>query len=243
MVNDSFEANLPGLYAAGECALGAFGANRVFSAITEMLVQGADAGANAGEYAAKVGRGPEPDKRTLQDLQNKAEEPLLRAEGFNPAKIRRIVQEEAHKRLGPVLNRQELQSFLSFLGLVKKEQLPNLSTTSKSRAYNKEWLDAIELGNIVQSSEIAATCAGARKESRGVHYREDYPVVDNEQWLVENIVHRSEVRVYHQTASSRWHFDGAARWKISFSGIYEKADGISFEYRRKALGGGAINAR
>ncbi len=176
VVNDSFEANLPGLYAAGECALGAFGANRVFSAITEMLVQGADAGANAGEYAAKVGRGPEPDKRTLQDLQNKAEEPLLRAEGFNPANFRRIVQEEAHKRLGPVRNRQELQSFLSFLGLVKKEQLPNLSTTSKSRAYNKEWLDAIELGNIVQLLEIAATCALARKESRGVHYREDYPV-------------------------------------------------------------------
>ncbi len=51
IVNERFETSLTGLFAAGECTLGAFGSNRVFSAITEMLVQGADAGRNAGEYA------------------------------------------------------------------------------------------------------------------------------------------------------------------------------------------------
>ena len=54
IVNERFETGVEGLYAAGECTLGPFGANRVCSAITEMLVHGADAGENAGDYAKKV---------------------------------------------------------------------------------------------------------------------------------------------------------------------------------------------
>lgn len=190
VVNDRFETTLKGLYAAGECTLGVFGANRVFSAITEMLVHGADAGAYAGDYA-KVGHKVEFGKDIWRELQAKAEEPLRRERGLNPAQVRRKVQEEAHRHLGPVRNQQELQSFLGFLDRVKKDQLPNLATTSKSRIYNKEWLDALELENIVQLLEIAANSALVRTESRGVHYREDYPIVDNERWLMENIVHRA----------------------------------------------------
>ena len=188
VINDQFESNLKGLYAAGECALGVFGSNRVFSAITEMLVHGADAGANAGDYA-KDKKIVEFDAGICRKLQSQAEEPLRRETGLKPAQVRRQVQEAAHKHLGPVRNQQELQSFLGFLAKVKQEQLPNLATTSKSRIYNKEWLDAIELKNIVQLLEVATNSALVRTESRGVHYREDYPVVDNEQWLVENIVH------------------------------------------------------
>lgn len=190
VVNDRFETDLRGLYAAGECALGAFGANRVFAAITEMLVQGADAGDNAACYAqtAKI---PAPGKETLSSFRAAAEAPLRRAKGLNPAKVRRIVQEAAHKNLGPIRNREELEAFRGFLENVRREQLPNLATQSKSRIYNKEWLDALELGNLVQLLEIAAVSALLRTESRGVHYREDYPLTDNDQWLVENVVRRA----------------------------------------------------
>ena len=58
VVNERFETSVAGLYAAGECALGPFGANRVCSAITEMLVQGADAGWNGAAYASQSQRGP-----------------------------------------------------------------------------------------------------------------------------------------------------------------------------------------
>ena len=106
--------------------------------------------------------------------------------------MRRRVQEAAHKYLGPIRNREELLSFIDFLSSVKKDEIPNLATTSKSRTYNKEWIDALELENMVQLLEMAARSALLRTESRGVHYREDYPNTDNDQWLKESIVKRTE---------------------------------------------------
>jgi len=187
VVNERFETTVPGLYAAGECTLGPFGSNRVCSAITEMLVHGADAGKNAGEYAKKM-KEPPVGSQAFRLLQEKAELPLTRKEGLKPAPVRRRVQETAHKVLGPIRNKQEISTFIDFLDKVNKEQLPNLATTSKSRVYNKEWIDALELGNIVHLLKAAAQSALFRTESRGVHYREEYPYTDNDNWLKENLV-------------------------------------------------------
>lgn len=187
LVNDSFETTVTGLYAAGECTLGAFGANRVFAAITEMLVHGRDAGANAGKYA-KSARVPESDEGLFNTLQEKMELPLLRQKGLRPAQVRRKVQEAAHKYLGPIRSRDELQFFINFLDEVKGNEIPRLAVASPSRIYNKEWIDALELVNIVQLLEMAANCALARTESRGVHYREDHPYTDNDHWLQESVV-------------------------------------------------------
>ncbi len=189
VVNERFETTLEGLYAAGECTLGAFGANRVFAAITEMLVHGADAGANAGEYAKKA-KAQDPDEKTLIAIRERTEAPLLRPKGLNPPKVRRRVQEAAHKFLGPIRNKDELELFINLLNSVGKDELPSLATTSKSRTYNKEWIDALELQNMVQLLEMAAQSALLRTESRGVHFREDYPNVDNDNWLQESIVKR-----------------------------------------------------
>jgi succinate dehydrogenase/fumarate reductase flavoprotein subunit len=84
-----------------------------------------------------------------------------------------------------------LRSFIDFLNSVKKDEIPNLACTSKSRTYNKEWIDALELQNMVQLLEMAAQSALLRTESRGVHYREDHPNTDNDRWLKESIVKRS----------------------------------------------------
>jgi len=189
VVNERFETSLDGLYAAGECTLGPFGSNRVFSAITEILVHGADAGSSAGEYARSA-HVPEQDEDILKTLQRRVEAPLQRPEGLRPAQILRRVQEKAHKHLGPIRNQEGLQSFIDFLESVRKDELPNMATTSKGRTYNKEWINALELENIVQLLEISAQSALARTESRGVHFREDYPNTDNENWVQESIVRR-----------------------------------------------------
>jgi len=187
LINDRMETKVEGLYAAGECTLGPFGANRVCAAITEMLVHGADAGRNAGEYARSV-QIPESDKKMLGFLQEKALAPLLRKDGLKPARIRRRIQEAAHKHLSPARNHEELNAFIGSLERVKKDELPYLSATSKTKSYNKEWLDALELENIVHLLEAAAISALYRTESRGVHYREDYPRTDNDNWLQESVV-------------------------------------------------------
>jgi succinate dehydrogenase/fumarate reductase flavoprotein subunit len=189
VVNERFETTLEGLYAAGECALGTFGANRVFSAITEMLVHGADAGAHAAEYANKA-EAPEVDMDSVAALREKAEAPLHRPKGIRPSEVRRRVQEAAHKHLGPIRSGEQLRSFIEFLKSINQDVIPRLAATSKSRTYNKEWIDALELENMVQLLEIAAQSALVRTESRGVHYREDYPHTDNDNWLQESIVKR-----------------------------------------------------
>ena len=187
VINERFETGVEGLYAAGECTLGPFGANRVCSAITEMLVHGADAGRNAGEYAGK-NRMRKLDARAFRPLREEAERPLIRQGRLKPAQVRRRVQEMAHKSLGPIRKKEELAGFIAFLDSVLKDELPHLATTSKSRIYNKEWLDAIELRNMVHLLKTSAVSALHRTESRGVHYREDCPYTDNDNWLQENII-------------------------------------------------------
>lgn len=187
VVNENFEASVEGLFAAGECTLGVFGSNRVFSAITEMLVQGLAAGQNAGEYAGNI-QSPELEKRTVASMEEKATAPLSREDGYRPAQVRRSIQEMAHEKLGPIRSREGLNSFIDFLEEIKNDELLNLAATSKSRIYNKEWIDALELGNMVHLLEVAARSALFRTESRGVHFREDYPKTDNENWVEESIV-------------------------------------------------------
>ena len=191
IVDESFATRVPGLFAAGECTLGLFGANRVFSAITEMLVQGADAGRNAAEYALRTGV-PAPDAKRHTERQRYAEQPLEREGGLRPAPVRRTVQEMAQKYLGPIRTGDELLAFLAEIQRVKREELPRLGVMASGRPYNKEWLDALELENILELLEIATSSALQRTESRGVHFREDHPDTDNDVWLEESVARRTD---------------------------------------------------
>ena len=203
VINEKFETSVGGLYAAGECTLGPFGSNRVCSAITEMLVHGADAGQNAGAYAKKAGMADFP-LQALQTLREKAEQSLRLKDGPRPAQIRRKVQEMAHKNLSPIRTQGELSSFLSFLDKTIQDDLPLLATASKSRAYNKEWVDAIEIENILHLLKCATVSALHRAESRGVHFREDYPCTDNDNWLKENIIRHENgvLEIYRRPVST-----------------------------------------
>jgi succinate dehydrogenase/fumarate reductase flavoprotein subunit len=187
VVNERFETGVEGLYAAGECTMGPFGSNRVCSAITEMLVHGADAGQNAGDFARNA-KGMPLAPEAFTPIEKMAEAPLMCKEGLKPVRARRRVQEAAHQKLGPVRSKEELSSFIDFLEDIKKNDLPNLAPASRSRVYNKEWIDALELRNMIHLLLAASKSALFRTESRGVHYREDYPFTDNDSWLQENIV-------------------------------------------------------
>jgi succinate dehydrogenase/fumarate reductase flavoprotein subunit len=189
VINEKCETTIPGLYAAGECAVSLFGANRIAAATTEMLVEGAIAGESAAECAKRVVM-PEIDEKQVERLREKVLRPLEREDGTRPVELMKKVQKMAHEKLGPVRKHNNMEEFVRFLEVVKEKELPNLCVSSKTRRYNKEWIEALELENIVQVLELSAKSALMRTESRGVHYRLDHPYTDNDNWLREIVMRR-----------------------------------------------------
>lgn len=183
-INEKCETSLPGLYAAGECSTGVFGANRVAAATTEMLVEGAIAGGFAAEYAMKVSA-PEIDVKQIESLRNKVLRPLRREEGVRPVELRKRIQQIANENIMVIRDGEGLKRAIKELERIRREELPRLCTTTKVQEYNREWIEALELENMVQVLEMSARSALTRTESRGVHYRLDYPKLDNDHWLKE----------------------------------------------------------
>jgi succinate dehydrogenase/fumarate reductase flavoprotein subunit len=182
-INERCETQISGLYAAGECTSGTFGANRVAAATTEILVQGAKAGEEAAKYAEKA-----VAAEVIEEQVQEARERLLNVfkvkEGIMPSKLLKDVQRIADEKVGVIRNGKMLRSALDEMAEIKK-LLPKMAVAEHTRNYNLEWIEALEVENLVLLLEATAKAALMRTESRGVHYREDYPVVDDDNWLKE----------------------------------------------------------
>jgi len=189
-VNERYETSIPGLYAAGECAASVFGANRVAAATMEMLTTGARAGWSAGEYALASGT-PEVDLTREKEMIEEKLAILVQREGIKPSAVRKEFQEQSQQKMGPVRCDREIQEYLTYLDDLKQNKIPALSVAVTNPAYNKDWIEVLDLINMVDVMEISAHAALARTESRGVHYREDYPEVDNDNWLQQVIVSKN----------------------------------------------------
>ena len=81
-----------------------------------------------------------------------------------------------------------LSSRLTSAEALESAEIPHLATTLKDLPYNKEWIEALDLANMVDTMQACCRASLFRKESRGVHYREDFPNVDNTNWLTEVII-------------------------------------------------------
>jgi succinate dehydrogenase/fumarate reductase flavoprotein subunit len=173
---------VPGLFAAGECAAGTWGAGRVCSALTEMAVQGHVAGIQAARFAADAGR-IEPHLDQVTKLLDTLWQPLERLSGPSPITARQQLQKLAGSGVGVVRTDALLSEVIDSLKQLRPI-LDDLATISKTRRYSREWFEAVQLRNMISVLDISAHCALMRTESRGCHYRGDLPVVDNDHWLV-----------------------------------------------------------
>ena len=95
-------------------------------------------------------------------------------------------------QLGYVKNEKKLQTALAALQSLREEQLPRLQLQSTSRVWNTGWMDALDVSCMIDACEATVRSGLLRKESRGPFYRDDYPVVDNENWLCKVIVNRTD---------------------------------------------------
>jgi succinate dehydrogenase / fumarate reductase flavoprotein subunit len=171
---DSQMSTIPGLFAAGECASGINGANRLGgNSLSDLIVFGK----RAGEYAAAWSReNPQPhvDEAELARIERTALAPFERgSSGENPYKVQEDLQASMQALVGIVRTESEMKEALD--RLVGFNERAGRVGVSGSREYHAGWHTSLDLRNLLTVSEAIALSAIERKESRGGHFREDYP--------------------------------------------------------------------
>jgi succinate dehydrogenase / fumarate reductase flavoprotein subunit len=171
---DSQEASIPGLFAAGECASGINGANRLGgNSLSDLIVFGKRAGEYAAQYARKR-QAPQVSEASIQQAIDEALVPFERGDsGENPYKVQADLQDSMQALVGIVRNEGEMHEAVRRIDGFK-ERATRVGV-SGHREYHAGWHTALDLRNLLAVAETIARSAIERKESRGGHFREDYP--------------------------------------------------------------------
>jgi succinate dehydrogenase/fumarate reductase flavoprotein subunit len=180
--NERCETSIPGLLGAGEVCGGVHGANRLSgNAVTEILVDGAISGLAAAELIK--GRDvPHLSEASYAGLIEKILAPMNRKEGSCPIELRKRIQKLAGYKVGVVRDAEMLEQAIDELQELKEEAAIT-KVSNPQKVYNREWVEALQVENMALSLEMVARSALERQESRGTHYRRDYPQTDNKSWL------------------------------------------------------------
>ncbi len=176
---DTQMSRIPGLFAAGECAAGINGANRLGgNSLSDLLVFGKRAGEFAAKFAKEnsLGEIDPPEAYEIDIVAREAVAPFERGGGENPYQIQRDLQETMQDLVGIVRNESEMQQALGKIGNLKSRALR--AAVTGNREYNPGWHTVLDLKNLLTVSEAIARAALERKESRGAQFREDYPDKD-----------------------------------------------------------------
>ena len=173
---DTQMTSVPGLFAAGECAAGLHGANRLGgNSLSDLLVFGKIAGEHAAVYASKT-PAPSVQADQVEALMKEALAPFERdsqKEKENPFQVQEHLQDLMHETVGIVRTEKELDQALTGIESLKGEAAK--AACGGNRGFNPGWHTAMELNHMLIVAEAIARSARERKESRGGHFREDFP--------------------------------------------------------------------
>ncbi|MBT3167249.1 succinate dehydrogenase flavoprotein subunit [Streptomyces sp. Vc74B-19] len=181
---------VPGLYAAGEVAcVSVHGANRLgTNSLLDINVFGKRAGIAAAEYAQTadfVELPEDPESLVVGQIER------LRSSTGNErvAELRRELQETMDANVMVFRTEQTIKTAVEKIAELR-ERYKNVAIQDKGKRFNTDLLEAIELGNLLDLAEVMAVSALARKESRGGHYREDYPNRDDVNFMRHTMAYR-----------------------------------------------------
>ena len=186
--SDTQMSRVPGLFAAGECAAGINGANRLGgNSLSDLLVFGKRAGEFAAKYAKEnsatqisTGQVEEAAKTTLAPFERGAKAAPSDA---GPYPIQQELQEMMQDLVGIVRREDEMLRALE--GIHKLWERAKKVGVYGNREYNPGWHTALDLTNLLTAAEAVTRSAIERKESRGAQFREDYMDKDRRVWQGE----------------------------------------------------------
>ena len=180
-----------GLFAAGECAAGLHGANRLGgNSLSDLLVFGQRAGAHAAQFAKRAGA-VRIDEAQIEDAARAVLSPFEREgidDGAGPYRIQQELQQTMQDLVGIVRSEGEMLRALRTIAALgaRAERV----RVAGNRAFNPGWHTALEVRNLLTVSEAVTRAALERKESRGAHFREDHPGKDAEAGKFNVVVRR-----------------------------------------------------
>src|SRR5208282_4250525 len=119
----------------------------------------------------------EEEKRIFKNLKNSPDN------GISPVEVKRMIREIMWDEMGYVKNETKMRRALERLKEVREKIVPRMHLSTGTTVWNYEWVDALDVDDMLQVCELLVQSSIMRKESRGPFYREDYPYVDNENWL------------------------------------------------------------
>ena len=191
VITDSEGTVFPGLYAAGECAcVSVHGANRLgCNSLLDILVFGRRAGKEIHRFIPTVGSvklPPSPEKVVAHQITA-----LLESKGKESSgPIRAEMQEVMMDKVSVFRHREGLKEALEKVRELK-ERYRQITVHDRGNCFNRDLLDAIELGYMLDLAEVITLGALGREESRGAHSREDFPKRDDVKWLVHTMFRHS----------------------------------------------------
>jgi len=173
--------DIDGLYAAGEDAGGIHGANRLGgNGIADSTVYGGIAGDSMANDV--IGRELAPyDEKQVEEIIRVVETPLGR-QGEDLYPLRAAMRVSNWEKIGIIREEKGLQEGLGFLGELKDKLLKTVGVPAEPRVYNIPWNDWLNMRNLLDVSEIVGLSALQRRESRGAHYRSDFPKKNNKEY-------------------------------------------------------------
>jgi len=188
VLKDENGAVAHGLFAVGECAcLSVHGANRLgCNSLIDLVVFGRKVGATVTAHVKEIVMSKLPAQAEY-DIENKISS-LLESDGDERAPaIREAMQRLMTEKCSVFRNHDALQEALTEIRSLKK-RYASLAVANKTRRFNYELEEALELGNMLKTAEAMVFSALQRKESRGAHYRQDFPERNDQEWLKHTLV-------------------------------------------------------
>ncbi len=185
------ETEMPGLYAAGECAcVSVHGANRLGgNSLLETIVFGRRAGTRAGEYVRTLGPKAVSDTALRED-ERRFGRLMRNGPGLRAWQVRDDLGKLLSVNLGIFRTKESMLKAQAELRQLKA-QAARVHIEDRGKIFNSDLIQALELGSLAEIAETIVAGAIAREESRGAHYRADFPKRDDANWLKHTLAYRT----------------------------------------------------
>lgn len=174
-INEKTETSVQGLFAAGENASNVHGANRISgNALAETQVFGVRAGKYASEYATGRGHGSIPAREITEEIQKWDRFLERKKDGDRPLVLRREMKQAMDRYMGPNRTEEGMKKALQRVLDLKETGLPKVGVAGGT-IFNVDWRTAMEVSMTLDLAELVIRSALFRKETRGHHFRPDFP--------------------------------------------------------------------